>query len=278
MYEIKNGAVTIYVDPLYDGATFEFKGLTVEGDETFYQKYDTKNKPAEINGRPCAGLDGYLLTLFKRIADEQLAGYLDQHINDMDVYDIKGGSIQAILSDTSAEPDTGYSSDVSLNQVIDGIVGYRVNNVICLHNLISKTVVGFKRNNSGDKTETTPMNIFYGDRLAVMLSLEQYKRGMAPPFVTELMRLRLFLNGKKSAKLIMRDGSVHEYKPRNGGDVKAGRLICFDADNAAEPFYLADFYDIRPRFNRRRQIADLDYLQFGKEKFYLNAAALNQLK
>jgi hypothetical protein len=276
LYQIQNGAVTLYVEMKYDGTTFEFRGFTVDGDENFYQPYISPYNNSSGGNRPCIGLDQYLFDKFKALADEQLKEYLDQNLRNMSIYEVRGDVVDSLWSTAGKEPDIRIQKYIQRSRVIDGIVGLEVNHAVCLYDFVRKEAAGYRKEYQDEELDTTLLQVFYGEHLARLLALEQHKRKLAPPFYTELVKLNRFLDGKKSVKLVMKDRSVHEYKHHNGNEVSAHSLLDFNAKNAAEPFSLADSYDLKPRFGGKRAVTELDYLQHSREKHYIDPDALRQ--
>ena len=157
--------------------------------------------------------------------------------------------------------------------MIDGLVGIEVNHTVCVYNFAAHEPAGYKALYHDKELATTPMRVFYGDCLPQLLALEQHKRGLAPPVYTELARLNAFLEGKKSVKLVMKDGAVHELKPNHG--VFMSDLLHYSPE-CETPFCLKDAYHLKPRFDHNRPLAGLDYLQYGKQQFYIDAQALGR--
>jgi len=274
LYQIKNGAITLYVQMKYNGINFEFVGLTVDGDSNFYQPHVSIYDIDLVDGMPRVGLDQYLLDKFKTLADEQLKDYLDKNIEDMSVYDINDNGFERLWRNAG---DISTQKSICCRQAIDGVIGFEVENMACLYDFVGNKVISYSNQYSEEDHGITPLRIFYGKRLNCLLAQEQLKRGFTPPFYTELVKLNRFLSGKKSVKLVMKDGAVHEYKHHHGDEVSITSLLYFNSRNATEPFSLENSYDLRPRFVSNRPVAELDYLQYGKERHYIDPVALKQL-
>jgi hypothetical protein len=274
VYQIQNGAVTLYVDMKSDGTTFEFKGFTVNGDRHFYQPYISAYDNGVVADRPHVGLNQYLFDKYKMLADEQIQTYLDQHIRDMCIYTDHGEEFRNSWYNAGKEPVARLYKSIRYGQVIDGIVGLELNGMICLYDFVSSQTVGFRKEYTDEALNVTPMYIFYGGFLTQKLAFEQYKRGFAPPFYVELAKLNQFLTGKKSVKLVMKNGNVHEYKQHCGYEVSIYHLLRFDPENISEPFLLENSYDLKPRFAGNSPVTELDYLQHGRDKHYIDPNAL----
>jgi len=273
---IHNGPVTLYVCPDYSSESFVFKGLTVEGDGTLYMENINEYhwNHFDVGGRPCIDLCDYLQDVYQAMADAELAAYLEKHICDRKFYCCESRDVTQVWYCAGQSPQYRHQTRLVLERVADGIVGYEVDHTVCLYDLVNKKHVGFKNVGRNAPVPTTPMRVFYGLYLEQLLALEQHKRGTAPPAYAELVRLAAFLEGKKSVKLVMKDGSIHELKPRNGCDVSLSRLLSIVPADEKNPFTLHDDYDMKPRFERGRHLTDLDYLQYGRHRFTLDTNAL----
>ena len=277
-YQIQNGSMTLYVDMKYEGTTFEFSGFTIDGDESFYQPCIGVRDSDLAQGRPRVDLNQYLFDKFKALADEELKEYLNRHISDMTIHDPSRDTCALVWHIAGQEPAIRFQKSVQCKYVIDGIVGIEINHTVCFYDFASNEIAGYRNawNAYEDKPlNTTPMRVFYGEYLDRLLALEQYKRGLAPPYYVELAKLNRFLDGKKSVKLVMKNGAVHEYKHHYGYEVYLRALLSFHPENAA-PFSLEDNYDLKPRFSGNRPVDELDYLQYGREKHYIDPAVLKQ--
>ena len=271
LFPIKNGKLTLYVHT-NNGTQFDFKGFTIKGDGNFYMPYITYGGTG-IDGRPCVSIEDHLFEMYKALADAQLAEYLANHINDT----LIATDFSSFWYDAGKPLAFRYDKNLRLEQVIDGLVGIEVNHTVCFYNFAAGKPAGYRALYRNEDLETTPLQAFYSDRLIQMLLLEQYRRGLAPPMYVELARLNTFLKGKKSVKLVMKDGTVHEYKHHSGCDIYLSTLFSYTPDSAM-PFGLNNCYDLRPWFDRSRPLVDLDYLQYGKHRFVIDTKALGQFK
>jgi len=71
----------------------------------------------------------------------------------------------------------------------------------------------------------------------------------------------------------MKDGTIHEFKPNY--DVSISGLLYFWPESKT-PFCLKDAYHLKPGFGSSRPLADLDYLQYGKQQFVIDTDALGR--
>jgi hypothetical protein len=268
LYPIPYGDVTLYVRSSgYSGTQFETVGLTIEGDNNFYMPHVSNFSRVNLNGRPCVDLSEMLFAHYKSLADAQLQDYLERHINDT----LDPLTFKQFWHDIGKQPKPEKVQNLQLEHMIDGLIGVEIGNAICVYNLAANEPAGYSERYYSDRAlATTPMRVFYGNQLSQLLALEQYKRGLAPPVYSELARLQAFLEGKKSLKLVMKDGAEHTLKHHSQGDVYLRMLLDYNGG-----FSLYDSYDCKPHLNGN-SLADLDYLQYGKQRFMIDAAALGQ--
>ena len=269
LYPIKNGDVTLYVEMSYKGTQFDYKGFTVEGDSNFYMPSLTKFNQINLDGRPCVDVGDYLFDKYKALADAQLLEYLERHIHDT----LSPKDFNDFWQQAGQQPTLKHGRELREKQVIDGLVGIEVNRAVCVYNFAAHEPAGYKALYRDEELATTPMRVFYGDHLAQLLALEQYKRGLAPPVYTELVRLNAFLEGKKSVKLVMKNGAIHEFKPNYNLSISG---LLYYWPECKTPFCLQDAYHLKPGFGSSRPLADLDYLQHGKQQFVINTDVLGR--
>jgi hypothetical protein len=269
LYPITNGKVTLYTSLNYKGTAFEFEGFTVERDaENLFMPYVVKNNASSVDGRKCLNIREYLVNQYKTLADEQLQSYIEQHLNDYGIYELTSNCFSNILKYAGEEPDMNFHDELKLDQVIDGIVGIRINHTVCKYNFADGKPVGYFDDNNKPLPKT-PLNVFYGGVLDRLLAVEQYRRGLAPPVYTEFAKLNSFLKGKKSVKLVMKNGSVFDY--RNGGDVHISCILSL----TARGFTFNNSYRFTSKI-ANQPVEELDYFQFGKKKYIIDTAALQR--
>ena len=272
LYPIQNGDVTLYVRTS-NGTQFDFKGFTAEGDGNFYMPYMSPYSRIDLDGRPCVSIEDYLFEKYKAWADAQLQACLERHIHDA----LSPKDFGSFWHEAGKQPAFRHSKNLRMGRVIDGLVGIEINNTVCNYNFAAQEPAGYRAHFRDEELATTPLRVFYGDWLSPLLALEQHCCGLAPPIYTELARLNAFLKGKKSVKLVMKDGAVHEYKRHNGCDIHLRALLSYAPHNVL-PFGLNDCYDIRPQFGCSRPLADLAYLQHGKQQFVIDVDALGRFE
>jgi hypothetical protein len=272
LYPIHNGDVTLYVRQSgYSGTQYEFVGIKVADDDNFYMPHVSHFNAYIPEKVPCVGLSEMLFEHYKALADTQLQDYLDRHLNDA----LDPEAFKQFWHQAGVLPKMKHNKNLNLERVIDGLIGIEINSTICFYNLAAHEPAGYQeRYHSEQDVATTPLRVFYDNYLQQLLALEQNKRGLAPPVYTALARLNEFLAGKRSLKFVMKDGAVHELKPHYSGDVTLHQLLRYEPQ-AAMPFSLNNSYDCKPQLGRDRPLTDLDYLQYGKQRFVIDAAALS---
>jgi len=270
LYPIKKGSFTFYIKSNYTGIEFELVGFTMNGAVGFYKKYHSEFFDEEVPGHPGIDIADYLFEKLKAEADARLNEYLEKHISDYSVYELTRASSGDFWSGAGKEPEHRLDRELDCSKILDGIVGLYLYGYTASYNFREDKFTGLKSRYGSEAREVTPMTALYGQSLDMMLALEQYKRGVAPPAYSEIIRLNAFLEGKKSLKLVMKSGVVHNLKSRCG-DIHLYSLLV----DTGNDFVLYDSYDITPRLGRNEPLTSLDYLQYGRGKFVIDTEALN---
>jgi hypothetical protein len=206
LYEILNGDVTVYVK--WQSKNFQFMGFTVCNDrKNYYVEYESKYDSLP-NDRTAVEIGKYLYNLYKNEADAQLEKYIENNITNYDFYSkCKDNSFpfwDNILSTAGIMPVITPNYDIDLTDMMDGIVKLLIGRFICTYNFAEQKTIGFVPKNIASESITSAMEIFYNEKIInEMLALEQYKRGVGVPAYGELVRLREFLQEKKSVKIVL---------------------------------------------------------------------------
>ena len=268
LYSIQKGKFTYYLECSHTGIEFKFIGFTIEGTEGFFKKYHYDHSKEEVSGHPCIDISAYLLEKLKIDADIELKEYLEKHISDYSTYEKSDSASKDLWENAGVEVCQDNRADLDCSKVMDGIVTLSINGYNAVYDFNEGKFTDI-HSIYGDKDKTiTPMEAVYGDVLDQMLAMEQYKRGLAPPVYTEMIRLREYLEGKKSLKLVMKNGDVHVLKAQSDTIY----LFTLLKDTGCE-FMLADNYLMKPRLVARKSLAELDYFQYGHSKFVIDIEA-----
>ena len=253
LYKIENGDVTIYVRSGIRGS-FEFEKMTIKNKPGIvFKTYVYKEEENMVS------IGEYVYKKLKNIIDQRLQQYVKDNISRYDFYTKKSEYNENIFferfytfKDKYTEKRCDYNT--SLNDIVEGIATLSVNNCKCKFNLVKDEFI-----------DMTPLSKFYSEHdLNLMVAIEQYKQGTAHKIFTEIVNLNKFLEGKKSIKLILKDGRVIDLKCQYGVSVsKILRLI-------KDKFYIDDNYDMKPRLGEKLPLEALDYLQFGKKQYRIN--------
>lgn len=275
MYEIKANDLTILLNNPNSEGKFEFEGLILNRQpDTVYRRYIPYIDEG-YEGKKIISISNYLFDKMKAAADEQLEKYIQDNINNMDFYTEKGESGNYIfwgrynINFIDKYPKIEDSrSRIGLNDIVEGIASCSINRSICEYDFIQDKIT-ITKYEYGDNREMTPLEVFYGGSLNHIVAVEQYRKGTAHPAFTEIVNLNKFLEGKKSVKIILKDGQVIEYK--NAYGIYSGDIL----ELYPSGFYIDDNYRMSPRINKHLPISELDYLQFGKNIYRINTDNLN---
>jgi len=217
LYEIKNGSITIYVGD-WRNAEFRFKGFTIENDpDNYYVSHSGRYDPSPPDGRAIVEVGEYLYTMYRAEADAQLQKYTEDNITRYDFYtECEDNSFPfwtEIVNKAGIEPTTNNNYEVDLSELMNGVVGLSTHGVTIKYDFIERKTVGYESRYTRSEPIVSAMEVFYRDKmLREILALEQYRRGIGVPAYGELVKLREFLQAKKSVKFVMKSGKVYELK------------------------------------------------------------------
>lgn len=106
---------------------------------------------------------------------------------------------------------------------------------------------------------------FTQNTLDTIIAQEQYKRGIAPKMLNELVKLQEFLNKKCSVKIITKDNNEHTYKSRYGRD--ASNLLDYcNGRFEISKYWLNEDDNIN--------LKDVLYFKYGRKEYYFNTSVL----
>lgn len=272
LYELQEGHIIAYFEKWLDNS-LKFKGFTVDYDtENYFVNSYSTNEPCPVGRKPLH-LKDYLYNIYKAEADAQLRKYIDDNINNYIFYSRYDGHDfpfwSNVINNVGVEPVFRHYPEVNLSDVMNGIVGIMINNVMCRYDFVSRKIAGFGSNNyhSIYNESISAMGVFYRSHLDGLVALEQYRRGMSVPAYDELVRLREFLQDKKSVKLVMKSSIVHELK---SDTLRVSDILKQYSDNGRLQFKLNDSYYLKPQIKQCLPLDDLDYLQYGKHRHYID--------
>ena len=101
--------------------------------------------------------------------------------------------------------------------------------------------------------------------LNTIIAQEQYKRGIAPKMLNELVKLQEFLDNKISVKIITKDSKEHTYKARYGRD--ASNLLDYcNGTFEISKYWLHEDDDIN--------LIDVSHFKYGRKEHYFDTSVL----
>ena len=101
--------------------------------------------------------------------------------------------------------------------------------------------------------------------LNTIIAQEQYKRGIAPRMLNELVKLQEFLDNKCSIKIITKDSKEHTYKSRYGRD--ASNLL----DYCNGRFEISKYW---LNEDENLELKNVYYFKYGRKEYYLDTSAI----
>ena len=263
LYQIKNDGITVYTE--WRSQEFKFKGFTVDNDPaSYYVIYQSTYDPVP-NNREAVEMGKYLFNLYKAEADAQLQEYIEDNIDRYYFYaeyqDNNFPFWSNIINTIGIEPKINSSYEVDLTEIMDGIVRLSINGVTCKYSFTEQKSFGFEPHYTRSEPIVSAMEIFYRGRiLNELLALEQYNRGVSVPAYVELVKLREFLQDKKSVKIVMKSGEIYDLKKDN---IYVRDIINHYHSDGRLCFNLNNSYYAKPKMKYVQQLGELDYLQYG---------------
>lgn len=274
-FEMVNGAVTVILGGADQQGKFSFEGVKVSTKPNVLFKSYVHSLDKKVSGElTITSLREHIYGKIKVQADSELKDYIKKHINDTAFYTEKDEYEYKFFSrgvnSKDAYPEIDENINLTYGSIGHGLVNCTINNRYCVYDLVQDKFISIRSSSYSDAVDVTPLQIFYGRELNFIIALEQYKLGKAHPAFTEVVNLNKFLEGKKSVKLKMTNGKVHELKSTSS-EVRANQIIeCING-----VFSMENNYHLSPRLEKDHTgLEFLDCLQFGKQTYKINAANL----
>ncbi|MBP3596524.1 MAG: hypothetical protein J6J60_08785 [Clostridia bacterium] len=101
--------------------------------------------------------------------------------------------------------------------------------------------------------------------LNTIIAQEQYKRGIAPKMLNELVKLQEFLDNKCSVKIITKDNNEHTYKSRYGRNA-SNLLDHCNGRFEISKYWLNEDADVN--------LKDVLYFKYGRKEHYFDTSVL----
>lgn len=230
-------------------------------------------------------IPNFLERMIENRGQSQLITWLESHKDDTSFYtkvDENGfknwyKNIYDYTTDYKAN-DVNIKCDYR-NLLSNGTINVTVNSSYYLvydvneNDFITINRLNNMRSRYSDNNVATLLEICYGHEfdLQKLLAIYQYNIGNGHDAFRELVLLQNYLTDKKSLKIVLKGGSVHTLKPDS--DLRVNHLFIFSDGK----FELSGRYDITPSFNKQSNIVsvnEIEYLQYGKNKYYVNVDKL----
>jgi hypothetical protein len=260
-FKIKSGIYTILVSSGHIGGRFEFEGLKFNSEPNVVFSPHVHKGDVIEEGITYKSIEDMISDKIREKADKQLQAWVEKNISNTAFYT----SLEHGNNDTfwqvnkwykNAYPTLDNGIHLEYKDISDGIVIATINHFICTYDF---AVDGFTSITKLYSTKSeSAMDIFYKDYLYSILAVEQHRRGFGHKAFTELVGINEFLDGKKSVKLNMKDGSVVEFSNGNGLSVTD---ILWTGNNE---FILADNKYLSDRRKARSSASEIISLQHGK--------------
>lgn len=219
-----------------------------------YMDYVSSCKSDDYRERDLVDISKIIATKLEEKKKQVLKVFLDNNINKINFYD-EYFFRNFYRFTYNFEEEKHCVNNWDFGNIIDGIIKFQFNNKTIEFNVLTKEL----------STEDDWKYVFYSKiELLILLALEQVKHGKGNKTFVELLELGKWLRGKKSIKIYLKDIGKVEYKSNYNVSLR-GIL-----DFSSKRFTINDFYDFNPRLRQDKELEDLDYLQYGKKKYFIN--------
>lgn len=283
IYKIPMGKLTTYISDSYSKKKYNFIGFTVEREPEFFycddlssiQNYDILKEFTPIQ------ISAYLMNFYKELAYTELSEIIvesmDMNIDDFQLIEndseYESFWTSAICSAGKDERNDKYIG-ISVTDVKEGLVSAEIGEYICDYDFVEGKHIAYRKSERDKVSQITATTIFYGKKVNQIIALEQYKNNVASPTYKEFALLNNFLANKKSVKLVMKNGDTYILKNSVLNSRNIIECTYIESERRLS-FYIRNNYYLQPRLEKNMSICELDYLQFGKEKHYINADAFD---
>lgn len=271
-FKMVSGEVTVLLgDRATSNGQFSFEGVMVTTKpNVLFKSYVSSFDKKEEGELSIVSLRDYIYSKIRIQADSDLKDYIAEHIGDVEFYtkkyeDGRDEFFSQGMNFKDEFPEISEEIDISLDKIGDGLVNCKIAYSQCIYDLVQDKFISIKSSDYHDAKDIAPLDIFYKRDLRKIIAIEQYKIGKAHKLFTEIVNLNKFLDGKKSVKLVMKNGDIHTLKGK--GDIRASQILNF----ANDKIYIDDNYNLMPRMGRYIEAKELDYLQFGKNKYTIDS-------
>lgn len=282
LYTVETENIKIFLSLNYinDNTNFNIEYFILKNDEEhiFSAQNSAYNCP-NLKNRKFVYLREYIFNIYKKMADKQLAEFIESNINNYDFYlnniskDIINLPNINILDNIEKKINSRFAN-VNFSEFINsGIIQLEFKYISCYYNLISQKHICFKSDNKN--MDISSLDFIYSGEEYKLLAFEQYKRNKAPHAYIELMKLNCFLKDKASVKLVMKNNEIYTYN--NKGSILTAHDLIYLLEDSPK-FEFASMYYLTPKPSTEIKLDDLDYLQYRQTKHKINLNTKNDFK
>ena len=217
--------------------------------------------------------------LFKKLknrADEFLSDYIEENIDNWDIYFNKDENGQYTFWKKHYNRfREGYEvstpkSSMNYEEIIDGIAEISLAQARFRYDLKDMELIETYDYYHEDKPVKL-FSIFYGGWKELCLALEQYNRGEAHPVFEELVELNKFLDDKKSVWVVLEDGREYQHQR-----VPNATMIKFDQADGI--FYIGGGYSYEPTLKETIPVSEISHFKYGNTTYEMDTEQFDFLK
>jgi hypothetical protein len=273
LFKTRSEGMTLYLsDNCVKNGTFAFKGMIFDDRPgVYFCDYSQTVGNVPMEAKHIYEIRSFILERLQDELKKQVKLHVYHNINDKSVYtaQTRSGryrfwqSIGAWNPDNPPMPLTSF--DTSYERITQGIVSCMMpNNGTFDYNFGTQS---FENIFLSGTQLTSPMRLCYTEEdVDVLLALTQMERGLAPAAFVEIVKINQFLDGLKTARMVLADGS--ELQVKLGAQLKS-RL------DASDIFLPANHeFHFKDSSLRERAVSELKELRHGRNALRVNADAI----
>lgn len=289
IYQIVNGSITLYVTQDYGGLNFGFKGFTMEQDpDHFYTNLSPtllKNIGLDLKGRSVIEISDFVAAYYRNRAAAEQQVYISRRLAGSETIDGTEPFASFWKDALSQGGRTIQPEDIgseSYRGIAEGIVDCTIGRSRCRYDFIIGEHIGaysIYEQEPRKKLNISVRKLLYQGKELLFLAEELERQGIAPPAYSEIRRINQFLEGKKTAKLVLNSNFTYELKARkNVGFLRADDLLdvkCGDGHVAIIPTTYDE--NFTPHLSDDVSLHDFKCLEHGRQRYFLRIGALRTL-
>lgn len=290
IYQIVNGSITLYITQDYSGLNFGFKGFTMERDPNhFYTNLSPtllENIGLDLKGRSVIEISDFVAAYYRNRAAVEQQVYISRRIAGNETIDGTEPSAPFWKDALSQGGRTIQPEDIgseSYRGIAEGIVDCTIGRSRCRYDFVIGEHIGaysIYEQAPEKKLNISVRDLLYQGKELLFLAEELERQGIAPPAYSEIRRINQFLEGKKTARLVLNCGFTYELKARrNVGFLRADDLFDVNRSNGHVAIIPAAYRkNFMPHLSDDVSLHDFKCLEHGRQRYFFRIGDLKTLE